>query len=277
MLTSSSQSPALAQEQGLRRTDEPPGLRAFGQQAIDLEQDFDAEDRPALVTALLAACSLGEDAASLHQHWWQAPVGTRIAALLDLMLLSMPGRTASSLTVTLRCEESACGTRFDIDLPASAWTASEQATMPVPVQRAGGEPLLLRRPTGSDLRECRALALGNADPAFIARDLLNRLCLAGRPQPDDAERAAEALAQADPLVAFAVHCACPGCRTAADRSIDLEAHALQGLASRQRALLREVHRLASHYGWGEREIFEVPAARRARYLEAIAADAEDGR
>jgi hypothetical protein len=272
--------PSLAQavashEHALRQRDGPVGLRAFGQQAIDLEHDFEAEDRPTLVTALLATCSVGSAAEFWYRHWWQAPVGTRIAAVLDLMLLSTPARPASSLTVSLRCEQVDCGARFDIELPALAWAQADVPDTPVKVARDGSEPLLLRRPTGSDLSDFRSFALQNADSAYIAQALLQRLCLAGTPQPEDAEQAAAALAEADPLVAFAVHCACPECGTAKDRAIDLEAQALQGLALRQRALMREVHRLASHYGWTEREIFEVPASRRSRYLEAIAAAAED--
>lgn len=274
MSATSSPDPALAEAlpaPGRRCADDPPGLRAFGQQAIDLEPDFDAEDRPALVTALLAGCSVGADSAAAQAHWWQAPVGTRIAALLDLMLLSMPaGPAPAALDITLRCQHPDCGRRFDITLPAQAWARPSPAAQ-VTLAREGADPLLLRQPNGSDLRACREQALRHADPARMARDLLDRLCLAGTPQPDDPARVAEALAQADPLVDFAVHCACPECGSTADRPIDLEAHALQALASRQRALLQQVHQLASHYGWTEREVFEVPAARRSRYLQAIAA------
>ena len=275
-MSAPSSSLAVSQEQGPGPSFGPVALRAFGQQVIDLEHDFEGGDRPALVTALLATCSVGDPAGSWHSHWWQVPVGTRIAALLDLMLMSSPGRPASSLTVSLRCEQADCAARFEIELPAQAWAQANAANTAVSVARDGCEPLLLRRPIGSDLRDCLSFALQAADPAQIAQTLLQRLCLAGTPQPEDAEPAALALAESDPLVAFAVHCSCPVCGMAADRAIDLEEQALQGLAVRQRTLTREVHRLASRYGWTEREIFEVPAARRGRYLEAIAADAKDG-
>lgn len=264
------------EEQGPLISFGPVALRAFGQKVIDLEHDFESGDRPALVTALLSTCSVGNAPGSWLSHWWQAPVGTRIAALLDLMLMSSPGRPASSLTVSLRCEQADCAAHFEIDLPAQAWAQADAANTAVSVARDGCEPLLLRIPIGSDLRDCRSFALQAADPVQIAQILLQRLCLAGTPQPEDAEPAALALAEADPLVAFAVHCSCPECGTAADRAIDLEEQALQCLAAGQRTLTREVHRLASHYGWTEREIFEIPAARRGRYLEAIAADAKDG-
>ena len=270
---------AVSHEPALWRSFRPVRLRAFGLLAADLEPDFESEDRPALVTALLAACSTVEDAApaALQQHWWQASVSSRIAALLDLMVLSAPapapaGR-ASSLSVTLRCEQGDCGARFDVDVPAQAWARADDDDETLTLPREGGEPLLLRRPNGADLQALRAPGALDADPASLAQALLQRLCLAGTPPVAELSDLAAALAQADPLVDFSVHCACPECGTQADRAIDLEGQALQALALQQRALLRQVHLLATHYGWTEVEIFAVPAVRRRRYLEAIAAAA----
>lgn len=249
-----------------------PALRAFGQQACDLEHDFACDDRPALVTALLAAAAPAED-------WWQAPVSRRIAALLDLALHSSG---LHSLDLTLHCEQPGCGKRFDIELPEAAWAqddgALSGALTPVAVTTETGQPLMtLRRPTGADLRACREDAMTtllDASPAAVAHALLQRLCLAGTPGDGDAPRAAQALAEADPLVAFSVHCTCPECGTPDDYAIDLEAEALRQLALRQIALVDEVHRIASRYGWSEREIFEVPPARRRLYLQAMNASEE---
>jgi hypothetical protein len=52
-------------------------------------------------------------------------------------------------------------------------------------------------------------------------------------------------------------------------AVDLESLALASLARRQRALLREVHCFAVHYGWTESEVLAVPPTRRARYLAFI--------
>jgi len=241
------------------------GMRAFGQQAVDLDHDFASADRPALVTALLETCSTAPGVVD----WWQQALSRRIAALLDLALLSRQGR---ALTLTLRCDAPQCGQRFEIELPAVAWARiGEAATLQLGDDAA---PLTLRLPTGADLRACREQALQQSEPADLAHSLLQRLCLAGLPRQVDAESAAQALAEADPLVAFSVHCACPECGDALDRPVDLEAEALARLAACQAGLLDEVHRLASHYGWSEREIFEVAPARRRLYLQAIAAGEE---
>jgi hypothetical protein len=74
-------------------------------------------------------------------------------------------------------------------------------------------------------------------------------------------------------VAFSVSCTCPSCNAQYDAPIDLESVVLQRLAVRQQSLLREVHLLASCYGWTEHEVLAVPAQRRARYLALIEGDA----
>ena len=70
----------------------------------------------------------------------------------------------------------------------------------------------------------------------------------------------------DPLVDFTVSCCCPACGAPNEVAVDLEALALTSLLGRQRALLQEVHRFASRYGWTESEVLALPPARRARYL-----------
>ncbi|WP_233372852.1 hypothetical protein [Pelomonas cellulosilytica] len=195
--------------------------------------------------------------------------------MLDLALLAHGLR---SLELTLRCGQPDCGKRFDIELPQIAWALDDDLLPPVTVTTEAGQPLMtLRRPTGADLRACREDAMTtllDAAPATVARALLERLCLAGTPAEDDAPLAAQALSEADPLVAFSVHCACPECGTADDHAIDLEGVALHQLALRQAALVDEVHWFASRYGWSEREIFEVPPSRRRLYLQAMGANEE---
>jgi hypothetical protein len=236
-----------------------PG-RAFGTAAEDLELAFDSPDRPALVTALLAACALPSEAA----HWWQQPVNARTAALLAL---NCDAGLGASLPLTLRCVAAECGGRLEIELPLAALEAGGCEEPCVTVERPHADPLTLRRPTGADLRRWRE---GPAvDPQQAPERMLTDLRVEGEAQAGDVERAAQALADADPLVDFTVFCACPHCGHEAQREVDLEGLALQGLAARQRRLLQEVHALASRYGWTESEILAVAPARRARYLALI--------
>lgn len=237
-----------------------PLSRSFGRAAEDLELDFSASDRPALVTALLAACVAPTDA----EHWWQRPVGERTAALLALLRES---EGAEAIAPSVRCEAAGCGARLEIELPHAAFAVAPPASEAIAIDRDAGEHLVLRRPTGEDLRAWRTLRPTSREQALMA--MLTTLSIAGEPHPGDAARAAEALAEADPLVAFSVFCACPACGHEAEREVDLEGLALQRLAAHQRALLHDVHALASRYGWSESEILALTPARRARYLELI--------
>ncbi len=239
------------------------GLRAFGS-AADLELDFARTDRSALVTALLARCAVPCDA----DHWWTQTVGARTAALLRVLEAS---DGAPALALSSRC--GACGAAFEFGLPLAALAAAEAAAPPsLCVTLPGRPPLSLRRPTGDDLRGWRAAGWTSRQDAV--RAMLGALWIAGPlPGPEDEPALAAALGALDPLVAFAVDCQCPGCGAAQAVSIDLEGIALSRLAARQDALLLDVHRLASSYGWTEAEVLAVPAARRRRYLALIEADA----
>jgi hypothetical protein len=233
--------------------------RAFGSAAGDLAADFAHGDRPALVTLLLDAC------APVPGGWWPRTVGERTAALLALLRAT---ERRDTLPVTLRCP--ACGSPFEVELDHDALAALASAPAPAQVRldRDGAGPLVLRLPTGEDLRAWRRLV-----PAPTPRDavepVLERLAVAGTPRMGDGPAAAAALAEADPLVAFGVACDCPSCAAAVEPGIDLEGLALRQLAARQHGLLHEVHTLASRYGWTEAEILAVPPARRARYLDLI--------
>lgn len=233
----------------------PSPPRPFGSAAADLEIDFGSADRPALVTALLAACEPGADAAA----WWRRPVGERIAALLAL-----EQRTTGNdaITLTLRCGHAGCDARYEIELPYATLPAGTDVTT-VAIASDDGATVVLRRPTGDDLRAW------HLQPPASHAEMLTRLAVDGEMDDGAALRSAEALAAADPLLDFEIACACPECGEATEREVDLEGIALQRLAARQHAVLREVHALASRYGWTEAEIFAVAAPRRARYLDLI--------
>ncbi len=129
---------------------------------------------------------------------------------------------------------------------------------------------MLRRPCGADLRRWHALQPDTRAQAL--QDLLDTLVVAGQAAADDEAALSEAFTAHDPLLALAVGCECPACGAANEVAVDLESIALARLAARQHALLHEIHRLASHYGWTEAEVLAVPPTRRARYLAFIEAE-----
>jgi hypothetical protein len=234
-------------------------LRPFGE-LPDLDLDFADRDRPRLVTDLLAQCAAGVDA----EFWWTQPVAARSAALLRLVAVTDAVR---ALPFSARCP--ACAEAFEFELELATLLAGTDDSGPLRVSLDPGSELVLRRPTGDDLRRWRG-----AQPttrAAALRLMLDDLLLEGQVRPGDEARLSAAVAAADPLVALAVACECPACGAASEVPIDLDDTALARLAARQRGLLREVHCLASRYGWSEAQVMALSPTRRAQYLALIEA------
>ncbi|MGF6289674.1 hypothetical protein [Paraburkholderia youngii] len=82
---------------------------------------------------------------------------------------------------------------------------------------------------------------------------------------------AEAIAGLDPQAGIEFDMTCPACGRAFVAELDAASLLLEELDARARQSLREVHILASQYGWSECEILSMSAARRARYVELILA------
>lgn len=234
-------------------------LRPFGR-AEDLELEFGGGDRPGLVTDLLARCS---DSPST-QFWWTQSVGTRNGALLRLLALT---ESADRFPVQARCTEPSCAEAFEMELPLAALVDPAQSPVPLTVVLSENRTVSLRRPTGEDVRNWQGARYASRQEAVAA--MIGALVLDGPVMPADEPALAEALSAWDPLVALTVSCQCPACGVENEVQIDLESIALARLDTRQRALLREVHQLASHYGWTESEVLAIAPARRARYLALI--------
>lgn len=236
-------------------------MRPFGR-AADLDLDFGQSDRPALVTAVLAQCD-GDGAGA--QAWWAKPVGSRTAALLALVALT---EDTPQLALNARCASAGCSEMFGFDLPLQALAAQGAADDgPLAVELGEGRSVRLRRPTGADLRDWHARRPVTRADAVQA--MLDSLLIEGHAAAQDEARLSQAVAALDPLVNFSAQCHCPACGTPAEVSVDLEALALGRLHARQQGLLREVHALASRYGWSEEQVLAVPPARRAHYLALI--------
>ncbi|MGY4532011.1 hypothetical protein ACVW0Y_001127 [Pseudomonas sp. TE3786] len=230
--------------------------RAFGT-LEDLDLDFANADRPQLVTSLLAQCSAPQDA----EFWWQQPVSLRTAALLQLA-----ARTDGLQVLAFSAQCSLCAETFEFELALAPLLAASSAVAPLQVQ-LHSRTLALRRATGNDLRDWRAARPGSRQQAVQL--MLDSLLLEGEVRAEEHALLAAALADADPLAAFAVACQCPACGAEREVDIDLDAAALARLQQRQRTLLREVHSLASRYGWSEAQVLAIAPARRAQYLALI--------
>jgi hypothetical protein len=257
---------------------ELPPPRTFGAATADLDLDFGWVDRPALVTAVLAGCCAKSEAASAiwEEAAWSLPLGARILRLLQIVELTTQ---KASLTITSSCPQIDCHRPLEMVLPyaqLAAYASSENAPGNiVQFPRADATPHALRLPTGRDQAAWQSQTYQTPDEALaaIVRSLLtasdaSSIDLSGA----HLEPLAAIMEQADPLVSLSVSVTCPHCAHDADLPLDLEAVALQQLAQHQRALLRDVHEIARHYGWSEGEVLAVSAQRRAQYRRLIAAE-----
>ena len=234
-----------------------PAFRPFGRAAADLEVDF-AAPRPHLATALLAACSVPPLTSA---ECWAMGAGERVAGLLAIAAATGGG----ALEAAPVC--AGCGVRLEVALPIADLLAFHQA--------AGAEVVCvgeatLRRATGAD--QAAWWAAGWPDPEQVLRGMLSTLLVApadGGAVEVDLARADQALAEADPLVAFRVELECPECGLGQTVPVDLQELALAVPRRAQHGLIQDVHRIARAYHWTEDRVAALPPWRRARYLALI--------
>lgn len=240
----------------------------------DLAVDLCGDPARAAV-GVVAACVLPPGAGEAPEERSLAlTLAGRIGALADVVRATT-GEEA--LEVDLTCAAPGCGAALEAPVPLARLREMGARAEAEPVVAVGlddGRRVRLRRPTGADLESWRAGPLAPGEAALgVARSLLV--------DPVDDATLDEvhalldaAMAELDPLPAFRVVASCPACGAEATAEVELEATLLFRLARDQRRLLRQVHRLASAYGWSEREVLEVAPWRREAYLALLAGEAE---
>jgi hypothetical protein len=261
-------------------------LRAVSEEdAVFLLDTADSLLPSARATALLARC-LGEPDAERTAR--ALTVGDREALLLQLRRLSL----GETLDCVLRCPAEACGERMELGLRVADMLVPSYQDVKRAYELAfdadeGGAryEISFRVPTAADLENVALIARG--DPERGARALLAD-CLRNA-RRDGADIGADTLAPSvvamianamvarDPQAEIELELACPACGEAFAVLFDTASFLLQELDERATQLMREVHTLAWHYHWSEREIFQMPRRRRARYLELIAEATREAR
>jgi hypothetical protein len=79
------------------------------------------------------------------------------------------------------------------------------------------------------------------------------------------------LAEADPLADVQLAVSCPSCGTRQQVSFDILSFFWTEIEAWAWRILREVHTLASAYGWHEHDILALSPRRRQSYLEMVGA------
>jgi len=178
----------------------------------------------------------------------------------------------------------ACGERVEIGVPLEellALHAGYEDPLALPPETEtnhlsiAGYELTFRLPTSADLMNASAAL--NSDSARLA---LLEVCLLevqrdGRPgrAADLPEEVIQSLAarmdQVDPLANITLPLTCPACEHSWEVTFDIVSFFWAEVSAWAERLLREVHLLASAYGWRERDILGLSAWRRQKYLELV--------
>ena len=217
---------------------------------------------------MLAVASPGASLDSLAS----LTIGQRDARLLALRELTF----GSKVTGVTECP--ACGETIELSFNSSDIRRSVEAmagsplpaedgahgvtrpTMPpteLAIESNGGE-VRFRLPTSADL-----LAVNSPE------QLLERCLLSGGDRLTENLHAAvgERMSGADPMADIHFALNCPSCEHKWDAPFDIVAFLWREISTAAQRLLREVHTLASAYGWTETEILALSPARRWTYLE----------
>lgn len=139
----------------------------------------------------------------------------------------------------------------------------------------GGYEICARVPCAGDL-----LALERCGDHHAARRQLLACCLLdarradaavpiGQLPPEVLGAVAEGMAEADPLALLQVALTCPQCEHRWESIVDIIPFFWSEITSWAYHQLRDVHLLASAYGWREAEILALSPTRRRAYLDMV--------
>jgi hypothetical protein len=199
-------------------------------------------------------------------------IGQRDARLLDLRERLF----GSEMTGLAACP--ACAEKVELRFQASDIRAHETAEAPervtFQVENFAGE---LRLPNSLDLERLDA----TADLATNRRCLLEACLLSARRDgryvaawdlPEDVVTVlAQQMAKADPQGEVRLDLCCPHCAHAWQVPLDIASFLWAELHAWALRVLREVHALATAYGWREADILALSPWRRRAYLDLLGA------
>jgi hypothetical protein len=171
----------------------------------------------------------------------------------------------------------ACCERVEIQLRVDELQASSPPNEATMALESGDYHVRFRVPNSEDVLS----VLTNQDATDGRRQLIQR-CLLDARQGEQvidvealpvaiADAVAQRMAEADPEADLQLAMRCPSCGHTWSARFDIAAYLWAEVETWARRILREVHALASAYGWSEGEILGLSPVRRQAYLDLIGA------
>ena len=221
------------------------------------------------VGALRMADGIDEPAGG---HLPALTVGDREVLLLRLRQITF----GDVVELVVSCPDPTCAAPMDLRLDVDE--LCRPTTGPLAEVDAR---LALRIPTGADLAAvagralddpqgaARALALACMEPADQAGPAGPDGTVADRVDDELLDEVGELLSALDPHADIELALSCPECGHAFVAPVGAADLLRDELVVRRRDLDVEVHLLARHYHWSEREILDLPSDRRRRYVDVL--------
>ncbi len=170
-----------------------------------------------------------------------------------------------------------CAERLEYSLSARELTSNTTAVPTAGLSFvAGGITMRLRLLNSLDLSAAAACADVTAARRLLAERCVVEAARGGESIPAQAlpesviDRISSQLAEADPQAEVLIDLTCTGCGHQWQIVFEVERFFWMKINGLARRLLREVHTLASAYGWSEGDILALSPLRRQFYLEMVA-------
>lgn len=192
-------------------------------------------------------------------------IGRRDASLLRLREWAF-GSELAIMAACPRCHHALETALMVADLCAPIESARDSETSPA----IGDYKFRCRAPTTDDLAACIGLDMAMSRRTLFTRCVLHCTCRGG-PVPADelpagvADAVIERIAEAD-QADIRIVLTCPDCEYRWNELFDIVSFFWTEIDAWARRILREVHILASAYGWNESDILALGPVRRQIYL-----------
>jgi hypothetical protein len=210
-----------------------------------------------------------------RETWRRMSLGDRDACLF----MAHEALFGGALQTTAVCP--ACGERLESRFAVRDLCAPPRSLPPPRATCAleyDGWHVRYRLPCSEDLL---ALAAARGETQDTAAALLRRCVIEARHGDDEVapaqwppalrRRLGEAMADEDPLADVRIALACPACDHGWSATLEIGAYLWEEVDDWAQSLLVEVHQLARHYAWCERDILAMSPVRRRFYLDLVRA------
>ena len=241
----------------------------------------------ALVTTVLSQCirRIGTIDDVTEEIVRNLLVGDRQVLLLKLREITFGQR----IQAVINCSWPDCGKQLDIDfstenIPVTRSLQKQRFYEMTLSEQAGHKAVTFRLPNGHDQERIAHLVEQNKT---LAEDLLLSQCIQsiGPLSLPEIENIAAlpALAKTEieqemdrlaPKISLTMEAFCPECERKFSADFDLQEFILRELHTQLDLIFKEVHYLAYHYHWSEKDILGMTRENRRRYIEILSDEIE---